>query len=121
MHIFITILFFLLAFIFLMCIGTTVFMGFGALIAQMLPLSLFQASCLTIGATFAFTVIVYVLTNIMHKEDGNYEPDDYYEYDDEFEDDIFLKSNLPKVGRNIKCPCGSNKKYKNCCGKAASK
>ena len=25
----------------------------------------------------------------------------------------------PKVGRNDKCPCGSGKKYKNCCGKNA--
>ena len=24
-----------------------------------------------------------------------------------------------KVGRNEKCPCGSGKKYKNCCGKLA--
>jgi preprotein translocase subunit SecA len=23
----------------------------------------------------------------------------------------------PKVGRNAPCPCGSGKKYKNCCGK----
>lgn len=23
----------------------------------------------------------------------------------------------PKVGRNDSCPCGSGKKYKNCCGK----
>ena len=23
----------------------------------------------------------------------------------------------PKVGRNDDCPCGSGKKYKNCCGK----
>lgn len=26
--------------------------------------------------------------------------------------------NLTKVGRNDPCPCGSGKKYKNCCGKA---
>lgn len=26
----------------------------------------------------------------------------------------------PKIGRNDKCPCGSGKKYKNCCGRAAS-
>ncbi|MBR2736012.1 MAG: preprotein translocase subunit SecA [Firmicutes bacterium] len=26
----------------------------------------------------------------------------------------------PKVGRNDPCPCGSGKKYKNCCGKAAA-
>jgi SEC-C motif-containing protein len=25
----------------------------------------------------------------------------------------------PKVGRNDPCPCGSGKKYKKCCGKAA--
>ena len=25
----------------------------------------------------------------------------------------------PKVGRNDPCPCGSSKKYKNCCGKNA--
>jgi SEC-C motif-containing protein len=24
----------------------------------------------------------------------------------------------PKVGRNDPCPCGSNKKYKKCCGKS---
>ena len=23
----------------------------------------------------------------------------------------------PKIGRNDKCPCGSGKKYKKCCGK----
>ncbi|MBQ2342967.1 MAG: SEC-C domain-containing protein [Acidaminococcaceae bacterium] len=23
----------------------------------------------------------------------------------------------PEVGRNDPCPCGSGKKYKNCCGK----
>jgi predicted aspartyl protease len=27
-------------------------------------------------------------------------------------------SNVPKVGRNEKCPCGSGKKYKKCCGAA---
>lgn len=26
-------------------------------------------------------------------------------------------NNEPKVGRNEPCPCGSSKKYKNCCGK----
>lgn len=27
------------------------------------------------------------------------------------------RSNEPKVGRNDDCPCGSGKKYKNCCGR----
>ena len=26
-------------------------------------------------------------------------------------------NNEPKVGRNDPCPCGSGKKYKNCCGR----
>jgi preprotein translocase subunit SecA len=29
-----------------------------------------------------------------------------------------VKRTLPKVGRNDPCPCGSGKKYKQCCGKA---
>ena len=28
-----------------------------------------------------------------------------------------IVNNGPKVGRNDPCPCGSGKKYKNCCGK----
>jgi uncharacterized protein YecA (UPF0149 family) len=27
------------------------------------------------------------------------------------------KAMIAKVGRNEKCPCGSNKKFKKCCGK----
>jgi preprotein translocase subunit SecA len=34
--------------------------------------------------------------------------------------EIPLRRELPKVGRNDPCPCGSGKKYKSCCGKAAS-
>ena len=30
------------------------------------------------------------------------------------------KRTSPKIGRNDKCPCGSGKKYKNCCGRTAS-
>ena len=30
-----------------------------------------------------------------------------------------IKREVPKVGRNEPCPCGSGKKYKNCCGKNA--
>lgn len=30
------------------------------------------------------------------------------------------KRATPKISRNDKCPCGSGKKYKNCCGRAAS-
>jgi len=27
-----------------------------------------------------------------------------------------IRRDVPKVGRNEPCPCGSGKKYKNCCG-----
>jgi preprotein translocase subunit SecA len=33
--------------------------------------------------------------------------------------DLPVKRSLPKVGRNEPCPCGSGKKYKNCCGRVA--
>jgi preprotein translocase subunit SecA len=33
--------------------------------------------------------------------------------------DIPVRRNLPKVGRNEPCPCGSGKKHKNCCGRTA--
>ena len=31
------------------------------------------------------------------------------------------KREAPKVGRNDPCPCGSGKKYKNCCGANANR
>src|ERR1700736_1082634 len=30
-----------------------------------------------------------------------------------------VRRSIPKVGRNEPCPCGSGKKYKNCCGRVA--
>ena len=33
--------------------------------------------------------------------------------------DRTVRNEGPKVGRNDPCPCGSGKKYKNCCGKSA--
>jgi len=32
---------------------------------------------------------------------------------------ITLRREMPKAGRNDPCPCGSGKKYKNCCGRTA--
>jgi preprotein translocase subunit SecA len=31
-----------------------------------------------------------------------------------------IVNEMPKVGRNDPCPCGSGKKYKKCCGKNAA-
>src|SRR5947209_3036188 len=38
---------------------------------------------------------------------------------DEVTLDLPVRRSLPKVGRNDPCPCGSGKKYKNCCGRVA--
>ncbi len=47
--------------------------------------------------------------------------EDYYEdeFDDEMEKIKPIKKEIPKIGRNDPCPCGSGKKYKYCCGKGA--
>lgn len=49
----------------------------------------------------------------------NYYDKDYYEdeFNDEEEKIKPIKKATPKIGRNDPCPCGSGKKYKNCCGK----
>jgi preprotein translocase subunit SecA len=39
--------------------------------------------------------------------------------DGEMSIDLPVRRSLPKVGRNEPCPCGSGKKYKNCCGRVA--
>ena len=43
---------------------------------------------------------------------------DEFQDDDVFEDDeaaMPYVRELPKIGRNDHCPCGSGKKYKKCC------
>jgi preprotein translocase subunit SecA len=37
----------------------------------------------------------------------------------EYAIDLPARRSGPKVGRNEPCPCGSGKKYKNCCGRVA--
>ena len=32
-------------------------------------------------------------------------------------ENVTVRRTMPKVGRNDPCPCGSGKKYKNCCGR----
>ena len=112
---------FLLLLAVVMGLGTALFIGFGALLARWLPLSLFQASALAIGATIAFAATIYVLSIIRptHPE---------YDLDDDFEDEEddsgpdvsdrdtpFQKPDFSTAARNDYCPCGSGKKFKNCC------
>jgi|FrelakmetLWP11LW_1041352.scaffolds.fasta_scaffold08350_3 hypothetical protein len=118
---------FLLPLIVSMCLGTAIFIAFGALLAQWLPLSLFQASGLVIGATLAVVAVVHLLAAIMR----SHLP---YQIDDDFDDEqdacdsdpsdghtFSVEPVFSKVGRNDHCPCGSGKKFKNCCAHSTVK
>ena len=108
-----------------MCFGTTLFIGFGALLARWLPLSLFQASGLAIGATIAFAAIIFVLSTISHAHHAYDIDDDVEEDEDDLDPDVtdpdesFPKPDFSKVARNDHCPCGSGRKFKNCCERTA--
>ena len=51
-----------------------------------------------------------------HPDTGNYGVDEEAE---QVQAMAARQSNLPKVGRNDPCPCGSGKKYKQCHGQLA--
>lgn len=122
----------LFAIVFLIAVSTVVFIGSGYVLSLLLPLTLFQSVLLCIGATFVFVfsiaagIIGAGLMKILENRDKDYDDneDEDYEEDDEFEKDEFVNSSKrrytyekKRVGRNEPCPCGSGKKYKNCCGK----
>lgn len=51
----------------------------------------------------------------IHRGHTSFELDDCYEIDGIIEDGVLTKVDTPS--KNGKCPCGSGKKYKRCCGK----
>ena len=114
----------------MMGLGSLVCIGLGVLLARWLPLSLFQASALAIGATIAVAAIIHIIFDIMqfHRESlyDNFESEDEEE-DDEFDPDAsdrdipFPEPDFSKVGKNDYCPCGSGRKFKNCCGNVTVK
>ena len=114
---------FLLLVAVLMVLGTALFVGFGALLARWLPLNLFQASVLAIGAAIAFAAILYVLSTLMHTYRADEPDDDFEDEDDDLEPDTtesetpFTMPDFSKTARNDYCPCGSGRKFKNCCEK----
>jgi len=119
----------LIAVLLLLVVSTGAFIGAGYILSIMLPFTLFQASLLVMGATFVVAFIISAIfilgkmTQTYNDEDLDYE--DYDEDDDEdFEEEEYANDSerkvryvKSKVGRNDPCPCGSGKKYKNCCGK----
>jgi hypothetical protein len=119
----------------LIIISAVIFICGGYLISLVIPLTLFQASILCIGATF---VSVFIITIIMacfafgeYRERGYDYGESDYDDEDEEEDDEDVEEDetdnitkrkitdmkIVKTGRNAPCPCGSGKKYKHCCGK----
>ncbi len=104
----------------LMALGTALCIGFGALLARWLPLSLFQASGLAIGATLAVAALIHVLSAIFRSHPA-YDLDDDFEEADEDDSDmtdgtpIFANPDFSRARPNDYCPCGSGKKFKNCC------
>ncbi len=57
------------------------------------------------------TVITSVLSHLVIKEEQN------QNVDIKTNNNYIKNTNLGKIPRNAKCPCGSEKKYKHCCGK----
>ena len=115
--------------------------GLGILLARFLPLSIFEASLLTLISLLA---LLYVLWRVvamfvdapasspLDEDDDEWDEDDESDEDEDEEDDKASPDKQPfipsiprwrqpikrveynKVGRNDPCPCGSGKKYKNC-------
>ena len=57
------------------------------------------------------TVITSVLSHLVIKEEQN------QNVDIKTNNNYIKNTNMGKIPRNAKCPCGSGKKYKHCCGK----
>ena len=53
----------------------------------------------------------------MPVEDVSANPDNPEQNQEVPDIQISFRRETPKVGRNEPCPCGSGKKYKNCCGR----
>lgn len=104
----------LLAVLVMAILGTAIFVGMGALLAQWMPVSLFQAALLAIGATVAVALVVHVGTTMVQHQMQHA----WYDEDNEWEpnEELDIAPQPPKIGRNAPCPCNSGKKYKNCCG-----
>lgn len=109
-------------------VGSGLFLLVGAAISGWLPLSLYEASTLAIGATIAFATVTYIIVRIYELASGHggesFGGDDDEEWepllDEEPEDAPDMQQTPPKpdysrVTRNDYCPCGSGKKFKYCC------
>jgi hypothetical protein len=123
----------LLALVLVVVVSTCMFVGVGYVISCILPLSLFQGTLLSMGASFVivFSIsAIAIIIRLSRHADLDYMDDEFEEdWEDEFDDgddydegseDLYEHSvieNTVKIGRNSLCHCGSGLKYKRCCGK----
>jgi hypothetical protein len=115
--------------------------GLGILLVRFLPLSIFEASLLTLISLLALfyagwrVAAAFVSSPLSLPLDDDEDDEWDEEADEENDDDEPLderdfvpsiprwrqpikRAEYGKVGRNDPCPCGSGKKYKYCHGKA---
>ncbi len=124
---------FTLVIFFLLCtVSVSAFVFSGYVLTQFVDLTMFEATIVCIGASFVagFLVALFKISEFFTKipkklSDDYLDEDDDDDYDDEEENEEetvrkrrnrFKVVRSDKVGRNAPCPCGSGKKYKNCCG-----
>lgn len=115
------ILVFIVFILFTMLIASLIFIGLGYIISLALPLTLFQSSIICIAAFFLTVFVIFKV-----EEENKF----YHLFNDEYLDDVTepeeYENNLgkrftiitdAKAKRNEPCPCGSGKRFKNCCGR----
>jgi hypothetical protein len=123
--------------VFLLSLG---FAGMGWLLSRILPLSLFEASIIAVLSSLGLAYVVGQIASARptyeYDEDEGWEDEedwDEEDWDDDWEEDEYEEpipfprwrervgedesADVPVVGRNDPCPCGSGKKYKYCHGK----
>ena len=124
-------------------VSTSLFLAVGSAVSAVLPLSLFQAALLAVGASFVvvfgiaavavcWEISRYVEQFVSEETEDEFDEDDEEDFDEDDEDDdydedpddfedaidkepVFARSEKPP--RNARCSCGSGLKYKHCCGK----
>jgi uncharacterized protein YchJ len=103
--------------IIIVALSTAIFIGAGYVVSLCTNIDLFQAAMLSVGSTF---VVAFILS-LTSKRKHPFKVSEYYEEEDEDDksnsgfDVQYEPSVSKKISRNEPCPCGSGKKYKNCC------
>jgi hypothetical protein len=139
---FVSLLFLLLVVSIVILAGGAMVMGMGWGLSQVFPVTVFQGSAI-IAAVGLMLVIYTSLVQVQDSlrdirnclapprwewledeedEDEEYEEEEWDEETDENGDAFDKGREVPfaspvEVRRNDPCPCGSGRKYKNCCGR----